>query len=327
MKVLKRLLLWRDISVVVVFSGMIAIFAIFTPNNVFLNPGNFNSIGQIMPELGIISLGIGILMISGEFDLSVTSQIPLCSYVIVVLLKAGLGLGVILPVVFLLGLALGLINGLITTKGGLPSFIVTLGTMMFWRGVVFLWSNRAPVSLYGLIPKESIIEDIFTTKVFGLVPVQMFWFVGIATILWSILHFHKFGNWIYSTGGNRRAAKAMGIDVDMVKIVSFMNVGALSAIVAIIQIFRLGSFSATQARGFALRAIAAAVVGGVSLWGGVGSMLGIFLGALTIQILANGLILMRVPVFGVDTFIGAAVVVFVLVNTYLERKRKQLKGG
>lgn len=322
---IRKLLLYQDVIVVVVFVAMISFFALLTPHHTFLTKANFNSIGQLMPELGIVSLGVGMLMICGEFDLSIGSQIPLYAYIFAVLLRSGFSFWLIFPITLVLGVILGFINGFITTKTGIPSFIVTLGTMMFWRGVLYVQSKLAPLSLYGFLPRQSVWKTMAIGKAGDVLPAQMIWFVVIAIILGLLLHLHKFGNWIYSTGGNEEAAKAMGINTDRVKIICFIIVGILCAIVATLQVIRLGSFAATQGRGFELRAIAASVVGGTSLWGGTGSMLGIFLGALTIQILENGLILMRVPVFGISTFIGASIVVFVLLNSYLEKRRMQIR--
>lgn len=322
---IRKLLLWRDFSVVAIFVAMISFFALLTPHHVFLTKANFNSIGQLMPELGIVSLGVGMLMICGEFDLSIGSQIPLSAYIFAVLLRSGFSFWLIFPITLVIGVILGFINGFITTKTGIPSFIVTLGTMMFWRGVLYVQSKLAPLSLYGFLPRQSIWKTITIGKAADVLPAQMIWFVVIAIILGLLLYLHKFGNWIYSTGGNEEAAKAMGINTDRVKIICFIIVGILCAIVATLQVIRLGSFAATQGREFELRAIAASVVGGTSLWGGTGSMLGIFLGALTIQILENGLLLMRVPVFGISTFIGASVIVFVLLNSYLEKRRKRIR--
>jgi len=141
-----------------------------------------------------------------------------------------------------------------------------------------------------------------------------------------MLHQSKFGNWIYATGSNQEAARAMGISVRTVKTVCYMIIGVLCAWVAVMQSVRLGSFAATQGIGFELKTIAAVVVGGVALTGGVGSMLGIVLGIFIIRIVENGLILLQVPVFGVELFIGVAVVVFVLLNGFVNRRMARLNS-
>jgi simple sugar transport system permease protein len=192
--------------------------------------------------------------------------------------------------------------------------------MMFWRGVLYVHSRMSPIAIRPYLPSGSRFEQIFTGEIGGFLPVQVVWFAVVGLVLGILLHFHKFGNWVYATGDNREAARAMGINTDRVKMTCFTIVGILCGLVAIMQALRLGSFAATQGIGFELKAIAASVVGGILLTGGVGSIVGVFLGALTIQILENGLILMRVPVFGITAFIGLAIISFVILNTYVGRK-------
>jgi simple sugar transport system permease protein len=221
---------------------------------------------------------------------------------------------IILPV----GASFGLINGLLVVSTGLPSFIITLSTMLFWKGLLLGLSQLRPISILRYI-SDSSIKSVLTGQV-GPIPVQIIWFLIIAVILGLMLHQTKFGNWIYATGSNQEAARAMGINIRMVKTICYMIIGVLCAWTAVMQVVRLGSFFATQGIGFELKTIAAVVVGGVSLRGGVGSMLGIALGIFIIRIVENGLILLRVPVFGVELFIGIAVIIFVLLNTYVNRR-------
>jgi simple sugar transport system permease protein len=153
----------------------------------------------------------------------------------------------------------------------------------------------------------------------GVVPVQIIWFIGFTIVLGLVVHFHRFGNWIFTTGDNKIAARAMGVNTDMVKIICFTVVGFLCSFMSMMQALRIESFAATQGIGFELKAIASSVVGGTSLMGGIGSILGIFLGTLTIQLLENGLILMGAPVFGINVFIGLGIVLFAVLNLYIER--------
>jgi simple sugar transport system permease protein len=294
------------------------IFSIFTPNNIFLDPRNLASMAKLTPDIGIVALGIGILMIAGEFDLSIVSVIPFCSYIYTLLIMNGIDPLLAFTLIFPVGATFGLINGLLVVSTGLPSFIITLSTMLFWKGLLFGVSHLMPISILKYVSGSSI-KTILTGQV-GPVPVQIIWFLLFAIILGLMLHQTKFGNWIYATGSNREAARAMGIDVRMVKTICYMIIGVLCAWTAVMQAVRLGSFAATQGIGFELKTIAAVVVGGTALTGGVGSMLGICLGIFIVRIVENGLILLRVPVFGVELFIGIAVVVFVLLNTYVNRR-------
>jgi len=279
---------------------------------------------KLTPDIGVVALGIGILMIAGEFDLSIASIIPFCSYIFTQLIMSGIEPVLAFILVFPIGATFGLINGLLVVSTGLPSFIITLSTMLFWKGLLFGLSHQMPISILKYV-SDSSIEKILVGQV-GPFPVQILWFLLFAVVLGLMLHQSKFGNWIYATGSNQEAARAMGISVRTVKTVCYMIIGVLCAWVAVMQSVRLGSFAATQGIGFELKTIAAVVVGGVALTGGVGSMLGIVLGIFIIRIVENGLILLQVPVFGVELFIGVAVVVFVLLNGFVNRRMARLNS-
>lgn len=262
-------------------------------------------------------------MICGEFDLSIASLIPFSSYIFTLFVMAELNPFLAFALLLPIGAVFGLLNGLIVVNTGLPSFIITLSTMMFWRGLLYGVSRMMPLSILSYVPSNSAFAKVLTGEA-GPIPVQVLWFVGFAVILGLLLHRNKFGNWVYATGSNQEAARAMGVNIAFVKIACYMIIGLLCAFVSVMQSVRLGSFAATQGIGFELKAIAAVVVGGTSLRGGVGRMLGIFLGVFIIQIVENGLILMQVPVFGVEAFIGIAVVVFVIINNLVNRRVARL---
>jgi len=313
----------RAASTFLVFVGLVIIFSLFSPRHVFINVRNIAALGKLFPDLGVVALGVGMLMICGEFDLSVASVLPFCAYIFARSLYVGIApfWGMVLAI--LVGCGLGWINGFLTVKTRMPSFITTLGTMMFWRGFTILLSGgeQTACDVSALeTPAASYFLSFFNGQIGGILPAQFFWFALFAVVLGVLLHYHRFGNWVYATGDNRDAARAMGINTDWVKTLCFVIVGALCGFVACMQSVRIGSFAATQGIGMELRSIAACVVGGTSLRGGVGSMSGVTLGALTIPILDNGLILLRVPVFGITAFIGLATILFVVLNTYVERR-------
>jgi simple sugar transport system permease protein len=317
----KRSLMLRlppEVYSLIILIGLLTIFTIFS-NYRFLSYENLRALGRLLPDLGVVALGVAMLMIAGEFDLSISSQIPLCSYVMITLLKSGFGEILSLLVVLGVGAVLGFINAVITIRGRIPSFITTLGTMLLWRGVVYVWSGMMPIPLRPYLPETSILASVFVSEVFG-VPVQIIWFVAVAIVLGLILHRHRFGNWVYATGDNELAAKEMGINTALTKTICFMTVGILAALVSVLQLYRIESFAATQGIGFEFRAIAACVIGGISLKGGSGSIIGAILGIIAMQTIDTGLILMGVPVFGVSAFIGIVIVVFGLLVTRAGRK-------
>ena len=316
--VLRRLnpgVLTTPISFVVIFLA----FAIFSQGHRFIDPRNLGAIAKLTPDLGVVALGVGILMIAGEFDLSVASVLALCSFIFTQFLLAGVNPFLALVLVLAIGDALGLLNGVLVVRTGLPSFVITLSTMMFWRGILFVVSGQMPISILSYVPPNSPLGRVLTGEI-GQVPVQILWFLAFALILGAVLHLGSFGNWVYAIGSNQDAARAMGIRVPLVKVACYMIVGTLCAFSSVMQAVRLGSFAATQGTGFELRSIAAVVVGGTALQGGVGNMVGMALGVFIIQAIDNGLILMQVPVFGIDTFIGIAVILFVILNNLTNRQ-------
>jgi simple sugar transport system permease protein len=318
-RLIVRLLAYKVSFTLLVFIALLVIFQVFTPNHTFFQRPNLFALARLAPDLGIVALGVGILMICGEFDLSIASTIPMSSFAFVKLLGAGVPLGLNLVVTLCVGVIVGLGNGLLVTRTRLPSFILTLGTMLFWKGLLYAASRMMPIGIRSWLPAGSWLENMFVGIIGGVFPIQAIWFVGFAVLLAVMLHFTKFGNWIFVTGDNETAARAMGINTNLVKIISYVGVGVLCAVVGMMQCLRIESFTANQGVGFELKAIASAVVGGTSLMGGMGSVLGIFLGTLTIQMIENGMILLGLPAFGIGAFIGAVVILFAVLNKYISR--------
>jgi len=318
-KFMVRFLSYRVSFTLIVFVVLLVFFGIFSSGHSFFGIANLTALAKLAPDLGIVSLGVGMLMIAGEFDLSVASTIPLSSFVFTKLLGWGTPLALILVITLLTGAIIGMSNGLLVVKTKLPSFIITLGTMLFWRGIVYAASRMSPIGIMSWIEPDAWMMKVFVGFIGGMVPVQFVWFLFFFAVLGVVVQLHRFGNWIYVTGDNQIAARAMGIDTDMVKTVCYVIVGVLCSFMGMIQNLRIESFAANQGVGFELRAIASAVVGGTSLMGGIGSIPGIFLGTLTIQIIDNGLILMGAPAFGINAFIGGAIIIFAVLNVTVAR--------
>jgi len=317
MKFTKPFLSHRSSSVFLIFIGLVLLFTFFSRYR-FISRENIEVLLALGSEFSIVALGVGMLMICGEFDLSIGSILVFCSFIFVELFETGMNLFLAGLIVLIVGALLGLLNGIITVKGLIPSFITTLGTMMFWRGLTLLLSHgyQRPFN-----PEASpLFCHILTGEIGGIIPVQVVWFVAFGIALGMLLHFHKFGNWVYATGDNREAARAMGINTDMVKTICFIIVGILCAFVAMIQIIRVSSFSSRAGDGWELKAIAASVVGGTALAGGRGSMVGIFLGALIISAIENGLVVLRIPYFWTYVVFGLVIIFSVLSSRYLERR-------
>ena len=310
---------YRFFSIFLVFVALLLFFGFFSPHYRFTSLANIKVLLGSGSEFSIIALGVGLLMVSGEFDLSVGSILVFCSFMFIRLFEIGMNLFLAGSITLGLGALLGFLNGFITTKARIPSFITTLGTMMLWRGMTLL------LSLGYTRPFDTevspLLGSILTGKIGGVIPAQAIWFGAFGLVLGLVLHFHKFGNWVYATGDNKEAARAMGINTDRVKTICFMIVGVLCAFVAVMQIVRVSTFTSRAGDGWELKAIAASVVGGTSLMGGIGSMVGIFLGALTITVIENGLVLLRIPYFWTYIIFGLVIISSVLSSLYLERRK------
>ncbi len=313
---LNRIVRYKDVSIVILTAGLLVIFAL--ANGQFLSQENVFIILKTMPELGLIAIGMTMLIIAGEFDLSVGSTFALSPFIMAYLSeRAGVNPVLAFLVGIASGVAIGFTNGIITTRIGIPSFITTLGTMMAFRGVVLLASAGFPEA-YDL---ERPIVRVFAGDIAGF-PVQFLWFIGAALLIWVLLESHRFGNWTYVTGGNRWAAVAMGIPVDRVKIINFMLVGGLSALAGAIQVFRMGSAYSNAGQGLELSAIAATVIGGTMLSGGAGTMVGTVMGTIILFTVEDFLILSRAPAFWFRFFVGVIVIVAVTAHILIQGRKR-----
>ena len=281
----------------------------------YLAPANLTILMKAIPVLGCLALGVGLLMIAGEFDLSVGSVYALTAILAATMVGAGLSAFLAAPIAIAAGVAIGLLHGFITLRFGLPSFIVTLGGLLFWRGAALLYNGAVQVRF----DPEPAFTSLFSGTFLGL-NAAFLWFLVLVAAFHVLLHRHRFGNHVFATGGNRAAATAIGIDTGRVKMAAFATAGAMAAVAGILATTRVGSVQPGQGAGLELQAIAACVIGGLSLNGGRGSILGIFLGAMLIHTITDALLLLRAPGFYLDMFIAVLIVVAAAFNHLIERR-------
>lgn len=312
----------RSLNVFIIFALLFAVFSIFSPGHRFISKDNMVVFLAAGAEYNIVAIVVGMLMISGEFDLSVGSVLVLTSYVFLRLFDSGVHILLALILTLGVGAIIGIIHGLITVKAKIPSFITTLGGMLLWRGVTLFWSGGEQRGME--FANNPVMFKAIAGVIGGLIPAQFIWFIGITVIIALVIHFHKFGNWIYTTGDNKMAARAMGINTDRIKIVCFSIVSTFVSFAAVMQMFRAGTFSARAGEGWELKAIAAAVVGGTALMGGMGSIMGIFWGALVISIIDNGLIFLRINYWWTFTIFGVIIVSTAIISRFIDQRRMML---
>ena len=303
----------------IIAAMLFALFSIFSPGRYFASPDNLLIFLSTEAEFAIIALAVGVLMIAGEFDLSVGSVVAFCSLTFIKLLGAGVNPVLALLLTILVGMVVGLFNGIITVKAQIPSFITTLGGLLMWRGITLFWSGGLQ---QGLEPEKypGLYAAVGGAK-FGFIPVQFIWLLGITVAAVFFMGHHKVGNWVFVTGDNKLAAKAMGINTDRIKIACFMLVGAAVGFAGVMQMFRSGTFTARAGEALELNAVAAAVVGGTALSGGIGSVAGVFWGAMVISLIENGLVMMRIPYWWTFTVFGGIIILSVVIAKIIEARR------
>jgi ribose transport system permease protein len=291
------------------FFGLIAILilaAALSPvrdgSNIFLDPNNLLNIVRFASENGIIAIGMTLVILTGGIDLSVGAVLALCAVGAAACLMR-YDLGTLPAVALMLGLGglIGAINGLVTTRLKVPSFITTLAMLSAARGVASLWSGGYAIPLafgagQGVAPP--LFKSLFAgqVSVLGLaVPAPMFYFVLAGLLATLLLNRTGFGRHVYAVGGNETAARLSGVPTDRVKVVVFALSGFLAALAALLHAALVNQGSHIDGSGYELNAIAAVVIGGTSLSGGVGTVLGSMIGALILSILDNILGLRNIP--------------------------------
>jgi ribose transport system permease protein len=284
----------------------------------FFATGNLLAMGRQMAELTIMGVAMTFLITAQELDLSVGSIYGLCSLTMaLVAQKYEISLWVSLALVLAMAAILGLVNGLITTRGRIPAFIVTLGMLYILRGVALI---ESPYPISGL--DEPSFFSVLDGKI-GIVPIQIFWMLGFVVAGVIVLRRTSFGYHVRATGSNRAAAELSGIRVRRVKILAFVLTAVASGFAGAMSFAHLGSASPLAGTGYELNVIAAVVIGGTALFGGQGTVIGTLLGAALLTIIRNGLVQLGGEGRLQDAFLGAIIIIAVLIHTHLNLRRRQ----
>ncbi|MGR3659572.1 MAG: ABC transporter permease [Paracoccaceae bacterium] len=310
-----------ELAALVLLVLLIVVFQIKS-DGVFLNANNLRGIFGILPEIGLMVIGVTILMICGEFDLSVGSVFALMPMTMAVLMADGTPFFF----AFLAGMAVcaavGFVNGYLTIKFDIPSFITTLGMLFIARSLTIVISGGFPPLLPNDLPNWLFTVFVGPGNLFRM---SFIWFVIIAVAASLMMSRTNFGNWVRATGGFLPAAQAMGIPTARVKIACFMLCSMLAGFAGMIQVLRLGSPLPSIGEGWELQAVAAAVIGGTALSGGIGAVAGGVIGAILIRVIDNGLILSQVDANWFKFAIGFLTIFAVVANSWLGKRAKAIK--
>lgn len=300
----------------------------------FLRTSNLVNVTRQSAITAIIGVGQTFVILTGGIDLSVGAVAAISASMAAVLMTqqisiGGLAIGPLnfwvgLPIAMLIGVLGGLLNGLIITRGRIPDFIATLGTLATLRGIALLVTGGLPVP-----------SHITATELKGYLPAEMIWMgdgtllgipvaglIALGTVLtgWFILRYTAFGRSIFAVGGNREAARVSGINIDRTKIMVYVFSGLMAAIAGFVLAGRLNSANALMADDENLRSIAAVVIGGTNLFGGEGGVIGSLIGALIMGVLANGQNLLNVSAFWQRIIHGVVIILVVIFDQWRRRR-------
>jgi ribose transport system permease protein len=283
------------------YFGLIAILvlaALVSPvrngHNIFLGPENLLNIVRFASENGIIAIGMTLVIITGGIDLSVGAVLALCAVGSAsFLMRAGWGTAPTVIVILCLGAFIGLVNGITITKLNIQPFIVTLAMLSICRGVASLWAGGYAIPLaFGIgadmAPPSFKFMFAGSFQLFGVdVPMQVFYFVGVGLVAGFILKRTGFGRHVFAVGGNEVASRLSGVNVHRVKILVYCICSFLAGLAALLHAALVNQGSHIDGAGYELNAIAAVVIGGTSLAGGAGTILGTMIGAIILSVLDN----------------------------------------
>ncbi|WP_025157887.1 ABC transporter permease [Leifsonia aquatica] len=315
----RRLLHAREAGVFAALVLLIVLGTVLSPS--FLQAGNLLSVGQQVSQIGIMAIGATFVIINGEIDLSVGSIYALAA------IATGMAIagGVAWPLAILIGLAVGvvagLVNGLAVVLLGVPSFIVTLGSLSVFRGVALLISDGKPISLSTSQAGVAEFNLLGQGRLFGAVPMQLIIFAAIVVLGVILLSRSRLGFNTYAVGGNREAARLVGINVGAVKLTAFVLSGFTAAVAGVLGLSFLSYVQGVTGTGLELTVISAVIIGGAALFGGSGTMWGTVIGVLFIGILQNILNINGISSFWQTVVTGLVIVAAVAADTW-QRKRK-----
>ena len=297
----------------------ISIFGLFmiTSPEVFLKGRIYQSFLSTVPIMGLMALGLTFVLAMGEIDLSFPSVMALSGFIFAITFRATNSVVLALICSLLSGALVGFINGTLVTSIGIPSIVATLGMQFLIRGFSNIISNGLARTV---AVDKTISYKIFAEKL-GVIPVQSIWFIGIAIFLYFLLFRHKFGEHVLFIGDNQEAARMMGVNINRMKIMVFILMGVIASFAGILSCYRMRTWWPTMGEGYIMMVMAAAFVGGTSMFGGEANIEGTFIGSFIIGSLEAGIVAAGLSGFWTQFICGVLIIVSVIINT-LAKKRK-----
>src|SRR5438132_5808558 len=307
----------RELGLLIVLLLIILIVGIQAPR--FLSIDNFEQILLSVAILAIVAVGETLVVLTRNVDLSVGSMVGITAFVTAYFFKELPHINLLLGILLggALGLVLGIVNGLIVSFGRVPAIVATLGTLYIYRALVFIFAANTTTQVNASDVPAGYLP-LATTQIFG-IPALILIAAVIAAIVGYFLHASHTGRQLYAVGSNPEAAKMIGIRRDWLVFAAFTASGLLCGLAGVLWGARFATVDATDATGLELQVIAAVVVGGVNIFGGSGTILGVLLGAIVLGTLQNGLNILNISQFWLQAMYGAAIIVAVVLDAFITR--------
>ena len=312
-RVLRAFVETRELTLIVLIVLIVVVMSFLSPY--FLSVANFRAMAVGMTPIAIIVIGMSILLASGGFDLSVGSVMALSSTIVAMLLLAGLSIPLAVVIGLLVGAVAGLVNGLLVTAVGINPLVATLGTMSIARGIALVLTEGFSISS---LPAE--FAWIGKASLMG-IPVLVIVTLTLIVLFDLAVRHTRFFRQIYFIGANEKAAMLSGINVNRVRIIAYVLTGMLAALAGVLLASRLMSGTPTAGNGLELQVLAAAVIGGASLRGGEGTILGAFLGVVFVALINNSMTMLAVSIYWQMIVIGTVLVSAVALDMLIRRAK------
>lgn len=311
----RRLFQLDGVSVALVFVLLILVFMITAPK-AFLGYRIYMSFMATVPPPLIIALGVTLVAVAGEMDLSFPSVVAAASFVFAIMFKELDLTWLAFICAIAVGAAMGLVNGLVVTLLGIPSLIATLAMLFLWGGLVTVLSGGIQLAIPDIY--ETTMHTILVGRIGGIFPAQMIWALLISAFIWMLLNRHRFGENLLFIGDSLEVARVVGINTTREKIKLFTLSGALAALGGVLLTIETTAYFSSQGMGYLLTVIAAVFIGGTSIFGGSGKVIGTVFAALIVTVIEAGLVASGIQGFWTRFFIGFVFILSVTVNAVIE---------
>ena len=314
-----------ELSITGVLIGIFLLFLFGSPQT-FTRFDIYYSFMSTIPFSGIMALAITFVIITGEMDLSFPSIMGYAAWVfsklVNVFTEQGMDPNLTILVAtlgcFLTGLAAGALNGILVNKVGIPSLVATIGTMFFWRGMVNVCGQGFGLTLVPV--NETVLFKAFVGRLGGLIPAQAIWMLLLTAGFWVVLRRHRFGSHVLLVGDNVESARMMGVRVERVKMIVFMQMGFFASLAGIMASLEVTYLWPSLGEGYLLRTLASVFVGGTSVFGGAGTIFGTFIGSIIIGSLEGGIVAIGLTGFWTQLIYGLIIVVSLSIYAMFRRK-------